>query len=187
MGLDVLAHIPMEALPARGKTPNPGPRALRTNMDADLLRHTLEQSLHLLPTAIGFNNHMGSALTSNDEACRIIARSMAGQGYFILDSMTNPQSRLFTRCRQMGIVSAARSVFLDNTRRVPTILANLAVAASKARQYGAAIVIGHPYPETLAALQRWENLEGVAVISLRRHIWHLSGAGLPDAVYQGQD
>ena len=187
MGLDVLAHIPMEALPARGKTPNPGPRALRTNMDADLLRHTLEQSLHLLPTAIGFNNHMGSALTSNDEACRIIARSMAGQGYFILDSMTNPQSRLFTRCRQMGIVSAARSVFLDNTRRVPTILANLAVAASKARQYGAAIAIGHPYPETLAALQRWENLEGVAVISLRRHIWHLSGAGLPDAVYQGQD
>lgn len=187
MGLDVLAHIPMEALPARGRTPNPGPRALRTDMDVDRLRHTLEQSLHILPAAVGFNNHMGSALTADDDACRIIARSMAGQGYFILDSMTNPQSRLFTRCRQMGIVSAARSVFLDNTRRVPTILANLTLAASRARQYGAAIAIGHPYPETITALQRWENLEGVAVISLRRHIWHLSGAGLPDAVYQRQD
>lgn len=183
MGLDILAHIPMEALPAKGKTPDPGPRALRMDMDAAQLSSTLNQSLALLPTAVGFNNHMGSALTSNDDACRAIARSEAGRGYFILDSMTHPQSRLFARCRQLGIVSAARAVFLDNTRRVPTILANLALAASRARQYGAAIAIGHPYPETIEALQRWENLEGVAVISLRRHIWHLSGAGLPDAVY----
>ena len=56
MGLDVLVHVPMEALPARGKTPNPGPRALRTDMDVDRLRHTLEQSLHILPSAVGFNN-----------------------------------------------------------------------------------------------------------------------------------
>lgn len=183
MGLDVLAHIPMEALPDGKKTPDPGPRALRIRMNEQQLRRNLEQSLSLLPTAIGFNNHMGSALTSHDDACRVIARSMSGRGYFILDSMTHPQSRLFARCRQMGITSAARAVFLDNTRRIPTILANLALAASKARQYGAAIAIGHPYPETIAALQRWENLEGVAVISLRRHIWHLSGAGLPDAVF----
>lgn len=187
MGLDILAHIPMEALPAKGKTPDPGPRALRTGMDAAQLRRTLDQSLRLLPPAVGFNNHMGSALTSNDDACRAIVRATAGQGYFILDSMTHPQSRLFARCRQTGLVCAARAVFLDNTRRVPTILANLAMAAGRARRYGAAIAIGHPYPETIAALQRWENLEGVAVISLRRHIWHLSGAGLPDAVYQAQD
>lgn len=184
MGLDILAHVPMEALPDKGgKPPAPGPNALRTDMDDEALSRMLHHSLALLPEAIGFNNHMGSALTSNDAACRAIARGEAGRGYFILDSMTHPQSRLFARCRQMGIVSAARSVFLDNSRRIPSILANLSLAARKARQYGAAIAIGHPYPETIAALQRWENLEGVAVISLRRHVWHLSGAGLPDAVH----
>lgn len=182
MGLDVLAHIPMEARSDKQKKPNPGPNALRENMDEATLRRILARSLATLPSAIGFNNHMGSALTSNDRICRDIARIMGGQGYFILDSMTHPQSRLFVRCRQAGIVSAARSVFLDNTRRVPAILANLTLAAGKARQYGSAIAIGHPYPETIAALRLWDNLEGVAVVSLRRHIWQLSGAGQPDAV-----
>lgn len=183
MGLDVLAHIPMEALPGKdGRLPATGPNALRVDMNEAQLRRALNESLALLPEAIGFNNHMGSALTSADGPCRVIARNEAGRGYFVLDSMTHPQSRLFARCRQMGIVSAARSVFLDNTRRVPAILANLSLAARKARQYGSAIAIGHPYPETITALQRWENLEGVAIVPLRRHIWRLSGAGLPDAV-----
>ena len=47
-------------------------------------------------------------------------------------------------------------------------------AARLARRQGIAIAIGHPHDSTLRALERWENREGVAVVPLRRYVWHLA-------------
>ena len=46
MGLAVLLHMPMEAMPRKnGTAPNPGPGALETDMDAYAMEHALDKAL----------------------------------------------------------------------------------------------------------------------------------------------
>lgn len=179
--LDVLVHLPMQPLPrSHGRQPDPGPNALRPDMTADDMRIALDRAFQRLPSAIGFNNHMGSLFTGHLQACRQLCSLLRGQGLFVLDSVTQKHSLLCAEALTQGLVSAQRTVFLDNVRRVPDILAALDQAAHLAQERGIAIAIGHPHEETRKALRTWQNASGVAVVSLRRLVWHLaSGAGLP--------
>ncbi len=173
--MDVLVHVPMEALPRKdGTIPNPGQGALKVGMEPHRVQATLEEDLATLPTAVGMNNHMGSAFTSDAAACRIVCARLAGTGFFLLDSLTTPGSRLAQQGRAQGLVSASRDVFLDTYRQTPAILKALDQAADRARSRGYAIAIGHPYAETLSALRAWQNTEGVALVPLRRLIWTLA-------------
>lgn len=177
-GVDVLVHLPMQPLPRKGgKQPSPGPHALTETMSGGEMRAILDAAFTRLPTAIGFNNHMGSRFTGSRSACRMLCSQLRGQGLFVLDSMTQNHALLAEEARQQGLVSAERGVFLDNERKVPSILAALDAAAERARRDGVAIAIGHPYPETLRALSDWQmnaGRDGVAVVSLRRLVWHLA-------------
>lgn len=180
--LDVLVHLPMQPLPrSRGQQPDPGPHALTENMGTEEMRTILDAAFQRLPSAIGFNNHMGSLFTGRLPACRQLCSLLRGQGLFVLDSMTQKHSLLCAEALTQGLVSAQRTVFLDNVRRVPDIVAALDQAARLAMQRGIAIAICHPHEETRAALKVWQNRAGVAVITLRRLVWHLAtGASLPD-------
>ena len=175
MGLDVLLHMPMEAMPRKnGTAPNPGPGALETDMDAYAMEHALDKALAQVPTALGFNNHMGSGFTGRRDACRMLAGLAYGRGLFVLDSVTRGNSQLETSMVRQGIVTASRHVFLDDPQGTDKVLAALDKAARLARKQGIAIAIGHPHASTLRALERWENREGVAVVPLRRYVWHLA-------------
>lgn len=177
-GLDVIVHLPMQPLRREGgKQPDAGPHALTETMSAGEMRAVLDAAFTRLPTAVGFNNHMGSRFTGSRNGCRLLCSQLRGQGLFVLDSMTQNHSVLCKEALQQGLVGAERSVFLDNERKVPSILAALDIAAAKAQRHGVAIAIGHPYPETVQALRQWPvaaGREGVAVVSLRRLIWHLA-------------
>ena len=177
-GLDVIVHLPMQPLRREGgKQPDAGPNALTESMSAAEMRAVLDAAFTRLPSAIGFNNHMGSRFTGSRNGCRLLCSQLRGQGLFVLDSMTQNHSVLCKEALQQGLVGAERNVFLDNERKVPAILAALDIAAEKARRHGVAIAIGHPYPETVQALRQWPlaaGREGVAVVSLRRLVWHLA-------------
>ena len=177
-GIDVIAHLPMQPLRReRGKQPDAGPHALKESMSAGEMRAVLDAAFTRLPTAIGFNNHMGSRFTGSRNGCRLLCSQLRGQGLFVLDSMTQNHSVLCKEALQQGLVGAERSVFLDNDRKIPSILSALDRAAAKAQRQGVAIAIGHPYPETVQALRQWPvaaGREGVAVVSLRRLVWHLA-------------
>ena len=177
-GLDVIVHLPMQPLRREGgKQPDAGPHALTETMSAGEMRAVLDAAFTRLPTAIGFNNHMGSRFTGSRNGCRLLCSQLRGQGLFVLDSMTQNHSVLCKEALQQGLVGAERSVFLDNERKVPSILSALDIAAAKAQRHGVAIAIGHPYPETVQALRQWPaaaGREGVAVVSLRRLVWHLA-------------
>lgn len=175
MGLDCLVHLPLEPLPrSDGFRPRPGPGALFADMSPHALASVLEPDLAALPTALGLNNHMGSRFTGSAAACRLLCAQLAGRGFFVLDSLTQPHSRLAEEARAAGLVSAARAVFLDTRRDVSAVLAALDAAAARARSAGFAVAIGHPYAETLSALRRWQDRAGVAVLPLRRLVWHLA-------------
>ncbi|CAK7030354.1 MAG: hypothetical protein DESF_01272 [Desulfovibrio sp.] len=173
--MDVLVHVPMEALPRKGGTvPDPGQGVLKVGMTPQHLQSVLAEDLAALPAAVGMNNHMGSALTGDAAACRIVCAHIAGTGLFLLDSVTTPDSHLAQEGRAQRIVSAERAVFLDTNRQPAAILKALDQAAALARTRGYAIAIGHPYAETLSALRTWQNREGVALVPLRRLIWSLA-------------
>lgn len=173
--LDVMAHVPMEPLPRPGgKRPQPGQGALWTTMQPQQLRAALKDNLSALPSAIGLNNHMGSAFTGNTASCRLLCAWLEGMGLFVLDSLTTPDSHLGPQARTLGMVSATRDVFLDTRRQTPAILEALDHAAAKARAKGYAVAIGHPYDETLRALRTWQDKAQVALVPLRRLVWHLA-------------
>ncbi|MNW67649.1 Divergent polysaccharide deacetylase [compost metagenome] len=52
------------------------------------------------------------------------------------------------------MASVSRDVFLDDERTEAAILTQLQTAISLARKQGSAVMIGHPYPQTLAVLER---------------------------------
>lgn len=174
MGLDCLLHLPMEPLPrADGSRPKPGPGALFVDMSPQALAAVLEPDLVAAPAALGLNNHMGSRFTGNAAAIRLLCAQLAGRGLVVLDSLTQPHSRLAEETRAAGLVSVSRAIFLDTNRETSAILAALDTAAAKARSVGFAVAIGHPCSETLSALRRWWDKTGTAVVPLRRLVWHL--------------
>ncbi len=175
MGLDCLVHQPMEPLPrAAGSRPKPGPGALFADMSPQALAAVLEPDLAAVPTALGLNNHMGSRFTGSDAACRLLCAQLAGRGFVVLDSLTQPHSRLAEAARAAGLVSVSRAIFLDTRRESSAVLAALDAAAARARSAGFAVAIGHPYLETLSALRRWQDKVATPVVPLRRLIWHLA-------------
>jgi polysaccharide deacetylase 2 family uncharacterized protein YibQ len=56
--------------------------------------------------------------------------------------------------QKIGLASVSRDVFLDDERTEAAIFTQLQTAISLARKQGSAVMIGHPYPQTLAVLER---------------------------------
>ena len=102
-------------------------------MSAEQIGATLDANLRALPTVIGLNNHMGSAFTGSAASCRRLCAWLEGMGFFVLDSLTTPDSQLGVQARALGMVSAVRDVFLDTRRQTPDSLSARDQAAAKAR------------------------------------------------------
>jgi polysaccharide deacetylase 2 family uncharacterized protein YibQ len=150
-GRDVLLHLPME--PHGYPQINPGHDALLSHMQADELAAHLERALQALPSVVGVNNHMGSRLTENRAAMRVVMQHLKQHNLFFLDSRTSQHSLAYRIAREMGVRAAQRHIFLDHDVRQGTIAKRLYDLVALANTHGQAIGIGHPYPETLQALQ----------------------------------
>lgn len=151
---ELLLHLPCEP-EGYPKRANSGPGTLRTSMSPAVLEQTLVDNLARLPDVDGVNNHMGSKLTANPQAMRIVLAHLQGRGKFFVDSMTTPKSSVQSISSALGIPYVRRHIFLDNTPKEAAILLQLKKAQTLALKNGLAIAIGHPYPATLAALETW--------------------------------
>jgi polysaccharide deacetylase 2 family uncharacterized protein YibQ len=147
---EILLHLPME--PMHGQ--NPGPGALLQGMSDGELREKTEAALKAVPGAVGVNNHMGSLLSSEEGPMSAVLGVLAERGLFFLDSRTSAESVGYKVAIGLGVPAAERQVFLDGDPSPAAIHAQFERLLSLARTKGAAIAIGHPHPETLAALTR---------------------------------
>lgn len=157
-GLDVIVHMPME--PRELLEHNPGGGALLVAMSPEEIREKVEEGMKTVPDAIGINNHMGSRFTEDEKRMREVLKVVKKKDMLFVDSRTTSNSVAGRVARDLGVPSADRNVFLDNTRDVEYIKAQLKEAARLARRGGRAIAIGHPYPETIKALR--EAVPGLA-------------------------
>jgi hypothetical protein len=147
---EILLHLPME--PVHGQ--NPGPGALLQGMSDGELREKTEAALKAVPGAVGVNNHMGSLLSSEEGPMNAVLGVLAARGLFFLDSRTSAESVGYKVAISLGVPAAERQVFLDGDPSPAAIHTQFQRLLNLARTKGAAIAIGHPHPETLAALTR---------------------------------
>ena len=166
-GRTLFVHMPME--PQGYPDVNPGTCALLLSMTQQQMLQLLRKCVAMIPGAVGLNNHMGSRFSADVSSMTTVVNWVMDQGLLFLDSMTAPKSAgvdIFRRRHGYGL---SRSVFLDNERDVALIGQQLDRAIAVATKRGHAIAIGHPYPQTIAAVaaaQQDGRLAQVAVVAV---------------------
>ncbi|MEA4884449.1 MAG: divergent polysaccharide deacetylase family protein [Clostridia bacterium] len=150
-GYAVLVHQPMEPL---DRTKNPGGGALLAGMDADAIRRILSSNVALVPGAIGVSNHMGSRVTQDSAAMRVVLEEVYGRGLFFFDSRTTSDSVVGKVAQGMGIQVLENVRFLDHIDSQDYVIDSIRVVARIAMARGSAAAIGHVRPATARAIQR---------------------------------
>lgn len=151
-GHELIVHLPMQPKNANA---DPGPNALLETIGAEEFERRVIWNLNRFEGFVGINNHMGSALTENPGLMVRVMVHLRKNGYLYLDSLTSPNSVAIRAAIATGVPHIARDIFLDNERDIGKIVAQLEKTRRIAQSRGYAIAIGHPYPETLKALQFW--------------------------------
>ncbi len=144
-GLEVLLHLPVEP---NDSTKALGPGGITVDMDDAVIQATVRADLASVPGAIGVNNHMGSKGTADRRVVRAILEVVRERGLFFVDSVTTPGSVVGPVAAEVGVRTAARTVFLDNEDDEEAIRGQVQRLIALARARGCAIAIGHAQRST---------------------------------------
>ncbi len=113
---------------------------------------------------------MGSRLTADRQRMDWVMQVLAERQLFFVDSRTTAQTQAAFAAEAARVPHVSRDIFLDNVRSEAEIDHEFRLVLARARKQGAAVLIGHPYPETLAYLERrlpQLEAEGVQLVSVQ--------------------
>lgn len=171
-GNEVIIHLPMAPLSQQPLEKN----TLFPSMSAEQIEHIIDDAVARVPYAIGVNNHMGSLMTSSQDGMDKVMQGLAKHQLFFLDSRTIGNSKARTTAERYRIPVLSRDIFLDDTQSESTIAHQFELAVALAKRKGVAIVIGHPYPQTvnvlrskLASLDKDVQLVKLSQLIVRTH------------------
>ncbi len=163
-GRQIMLHVPME--PHGYPDVDPGPGALFVRMGGPQLLRQFRADLEQVPGIVGLNNHMGSRLTEDRRAMAVLMRYLQGRNLFFIDSRTSAATVAYEEAVRFGVPAGKRDVFLDNIKNEQYILRQMEKLLEIALENRSAIGIGHPYPETVAALRRLSALKKVSRVEI---------------------
>ena len=149
LGYEVMLHQPMEPVNPRL---DPGPGAIFVKDSPGKIVNVIKQNISETPFVTGINNHMGSRFTASRKEMEEALTAIKDNGLFFVDSLTTSRSEAYGTAKRMNISTVRRNIFLDNIQSVPRILVQLDRLKRVAMNCGRAIGIGHPFPETAAAI-----------------------------------
>ena len=149
-GKEVMLHAPM----ANTAHLRLGPGALTDTQSKAQLTSVLRDAIRSVPHVSGVNNHMGSLLTQQRQKMDWVMAVLAEQGLFFLDSRTTSNTMAWKSAYSQGIPWLMRDVFLDHEQTEAFIDKQFRYGLKLAREQGFAVLICHPYPETIRYLQR---------------------------------
>ena len=169
-GHEIILHLPMQATAVATRqhshdaTTRREPLVLEQGMDKREFIDALQQSFsHVAPFIKGLNNHQGSVLTADKQAMSWLMQFIKAQNdyqaqpLYVVDSRTTKLTVLEQTAQTYQLPTMRRHVFLDNQRDVAAIKTQLRKLIKKAKRQGYALAIGHPYPETLQAVQAMQT------------------------------
>jgi polysaccharide deacetylase 2 family uncharacterized protein YibQ len=164
-GKTVILHMPMD--------PATGPFAWHPELPVEELEKRLNAAFKMVPYTAGINNHMGSRMTAQPAAMAWLMTDLQRRHKFFVDSRTSAQTVAAQQAQKISLASVSRDVFLDDERTEEAISTQLQTAINLARTQGSAVMIGHPYPQTLAVLERELpklKAQGIEWIDIRQMI-----------------
>ncbi|MEM6537843.1 MAG: divergent polysaccharide deacetylase family protein [Pseudomonadota bacterium] len=164
-GHRAMLHLPME--PIGGE--DPGPNALRNDMDAATLSRLTDWHLDQFDGYLGVNNHMGSAVSLNTKTLAPIMRRLAQRTDYFLDSVTIAGSQAEDVARMAGMQTFKRDIFIDSDDDPDAIRAALEQLEKIANERGVAIGILHPRQNTFDLVGPWLTtapLRGYDIVSM---------------------
>ena len=97
---------------------------------------------------------MGSRMTAQPAAMAWLMAELQRRNKFFVDSRTSAQTVAAAEAQKIGLAHVSRDVFLDDERTEAAIATQLQTAIKLAHKQGSVVMIGHPYPQTLAVLER---------------------------------
>ncbi|MBT6272828.1 MAG: divergent polysaccharide deacetylase family protein [Chromatiales bacterium] len=152
LGKELLMHQPLSAI--SGKPMGPG--GIETGASQVQVAKILARNLSSVPHAIGVNNHMGSAFTTNTLAVERLVTALSNNHakLLVVDSRTAANSALYATARAHGLNAVRRDFFLDHEQNEAFVEKQFSRLIAHARRFGTAIGLAHPYPVTLAVLER---------------------------------
>ena len=170
-GKEVLLHLPLQSVDHDGVS-EPGSITLDTTREA--FADTFASAMASVPFAVGVNSHRGSLLTRHPGHMSWLMEELtrAGGLYFV-DSYTTHRSVALQIASEQGVPAIKRDVFLDSDPAPERVAMEFERLKALARERGLAVAIGHPYPGTLAFLERAiPGLveEGIELVPLRELI-----------------
>ncbi|BDM20562.1 MULTISPECIES: divergent polysaccharide deacetylase family protein [Pseudomonas] len=173
-GKTVILHMPMD--------PATGPYAWHPGIPIEELGRRLDAALAKVPYAAGINNHMGSRMTAQREPMAWLMGELQRRHLFFVDSRTSAATVAAAEAQAQGLAHVSRDVFLDDVRTTEAITGQLQQGIALARKQGSAVLIGHPYPQTLEVLAReLPRLkdQGVTLIRLQQMIAERGNQAMP--------
>ena len=141
-------YIP-QLVQALGKA-DPGAGAIYVTMSDDEVRKTLNDNLDSVPHVVGFNNHMGSAATSDERVMDVVLKVAKKRGLFFVDSFTHAGTVCRKVAKKNGMRIAKRDIFLDNDKSREKIMESFNQGKAVADKNGYAVMIGHVWSDELA-------------------------------------
>ncbi|WP_243055131.1 divergent polysaccharide deacetylase family protein [Pseudomonas sp. BP01] len=173
-GKTVILHMPMD--------PATGPYAWHPGIAIEELARRLDAALAKVPYAAGINNHMGSRMTAQREPMAWLMGELQQRHLFFVDSRTSAATVAAAEAQRIGLAHVSRDVFLDDVRTTEAITGQLQQGIALARKQGSAVLIGHPYPQTLDVLERalpQLKAQGIELIRLSQMIAVRSNQAMP--------
>jgi len=173
-GKTVILHMPMD--------PATGPYAWHPEVALTELARRLDAALAKVPYAAGINNHMGSRMTAQRQPMAWLMGELQQRHLFFVDSRTSAATVAAAEAQRIGLANVSRDVFLDDVRTTEAITAQLQEGVALARRQGSAVLIGHPYPQTLGVLEREMprlRSQGIELITLQQMIGERSNQAMP--------
>ncbi len=167
-GHEIMLHQPME--PYESKI-DPGPGALYVGDAMKKIDRILEENISDVPFAKGVNNHMGSRFTSCEKEMNEVLQVIKGKDFFFVDSLTTSRSAAYSTAKKLEVSTARRHIFLDNSLEDPAILSQLHRLKNIALNNEYAIGIGHPFPETAKAIEKFSGTlkgSGINLVPISR-------------------
>lgn len=150
---EIILHLPLEPRDSFNHSINHG--TLLTSMRKNQLLDQLQRNMNAVPHISGVSNHMGSKFTEDKDKMGVLLKAIKEKKLYFLDSRTTKNTVGYKLAKDMGIQTAQRDLFIDNNKERPSIEKRLKSIPHVAKRNGGhAIVIGHPYPATIRALEK---------------------------------
>ncbi|MDA0651762.1 MAG: divergent polysaccharide deacetylase family protein [Proteobacteria bacterium] len=152
-GHEILLMVPME--PRNYPDYDPGPQALLTSLTEPENTERLEWMLGRGVGYVGVTDFMGSRFTNSTPHMRALFRDLKKRGLMFLESSIAARAISGDLAAASKVPFASNSLYIDSQASRPAIDGQLAEAERLAKQLGAVVVMGFPYPVTLERIAKW--------------------------------